>query len=255
MKKILVATPTYNGMEYCFEEFLEHLKNIDSEDFDILIMDNSRTKKFFRKIRKIPRIKVIYDETKEQRNMDRLISSRNKIIKYAIEKDYDYLLMMDSDVLVPPDILKKLLNNEKDVCSGLYFNYTKVKNEFKFLPVCYRKLEEKYYPIYEKFFPKANMKMFSRQMSLIEAKSGELFEVSVASAGCLFLSKKAFNSGARYGMIKKLEEELKGTTDDIKFFKELRESGFKIYCDTSILCAHKTREKYERNELNHPVFK
>ena len=55
-------------------------------------------------------------------------------------------------------------------------------------------------------------------------------------------------------MIKKLEEELKGTTDDIKFFKELRESGFKIYCDTSILCAHKTKEKYERNELNHPVF-
>jgi len=171
MKKILVATPTYNGMEYCFEEFLEHLKNIDSEDFDILIMDNSRTKKFFRKIRKIPRIKVIYDETKRTKKiMDRLISSRNKILEYAIEKDYDYLLMMDSDVLVPPDILKKLLNNEKDVCSGLYFNYTKVKNEFKFLPVCYRKLEEKYYPIYEKFFPKANMKMFSRQMSFNRSK-------------------------------------------------------------------------------------
>ena len=228
MKKILVATPTYNGMEYCFEEFLEHLKNIDSEDFDILIMDNSRTKKFFRKIRKIPRIKVIYDETKEQRNMDRLISSRNKIIKYAIEKDYDYLLMMDSDVLVPPDILKKLLNNEKDVCSGLYFNYTKVKNEFKFLPVCYRKLEEKYYPIYEKFFPKANMKMFSRQMSLIEAKSGELFEVSVASAGCLFLSKKAFNSGARYGMIKSFEKEFKEIKLDPEIIDKIHDENKRI---------------------------
>jgi len=254
MKKILVATPTYDGMEYCFEEFLEHLKNIDSEDFDILIMDNSRTKKFFRKIRKIPIIKVIYDETKEERNMDRLISSRNKIIEYAIEKDYDYLLMMDSDVIVPPNILKKLLNNEKDICSGLYFNYTKVKKEFKFLPVCYRKLEEKYYPVYEKFFPKANMKMFSRQMSLTEAKSGELFEVSVPSAGCLFLSRKALNSGARYGMIKRFEKEFKETTDDIKFFRELRDSGFKLYCDTSIICNHKTKEKYKQNELEHPVF-
>jgi len=98
------------------------------------------------------------------------------------------------------------------------------------------------------------MKMFSRQMSLIEAKSGKLFEVSVASAGCLFLSKKAFNSGARYGVIKRLEKELPGTTDDIKFFKELRESGFKIYCDTSVLCAHKTKEKYEMNKSEHPVF-
>ena len=254
MKKILVATPTYEGMEYCFQEFLEHLKNIDYESFDILIMDNSRTKKFFRKIRKIPGIKVIYDKTKEEKNMDRLISSRNKILEYAIEKNYDYLLMMDSDVIVPPDILKKLLHHEKDICSGLYFNYAKVKDELKFLPVCYRKLEEKYYPLYEKFFPKANMKMFSRQMSMTEAKSRELFEVSVPSAGCLFLSRKALNSGARYGIIKRFEKEFKEITDDIKFFKELRESEFKIYCDTSILCAHQTKEKYERNKLDHPVF-
>ncbi len=254
MRNILIATPTYNGMEYCFQEFLDHLKNIDYEDFDILIMDNSRTKKFFRKIRKIPGIKVIYDETKEEKNMNRLISSRNKIIEYAIKKNYDYLLMMDSDVLVPPDILKKLLHHEKDICSGLYFNYSKTKNGFQFLPVCYRKLEEKYYPVYEKFFPKANMKMFSRQMSLTEAKSGELFEVSVASAGCLFLSRKAFNSGARYGLIPHFEKVFESVTDDIKFFKELRESGFKIYCDTSVLCAHKTKEKYQRNKLEHPVF-
>ena len=254
MRNILIATPTYEGMEYCFQEFLDHLKNIDYEDFEILIMDNSRTKKFFRKIRKIPGIKVIYDGTKEEKNMDRLISSRNKIIEYAIEKGYDYLLMMDSDVLVPPNIIKKLLHNEKDICSGLYFNYAKVKNEFKFLPVCYRKLEEKYYPVYEKFFPKANMKMFSRQVSLTEAKSGELFEVSVASAGCLFLSRKAFNSGARYGLIPNFEKVFEIVTDDIKFFKELREAGFKIYCDTSVLCVHKTKEKYEGNKLEHPVF-
>jgi len=120
MRKILIATPTYNGVEYCFQEFLVHLKNIDYEDFDILIMDNSRTKKFFRKIKKIQGIKVIHDETKEEKNMYRLISSRNKIIEYAIKKGYDYLLMMDSDVMVPPDILKKLLHNEKDICSGLY---------------------------------------------------------------------------------------------------------------------------------------
>jgi len=90
------------------------------------------------------------------------------------------------------------------------------KNEFKFLPVCYRKLEEKYYPIYEKFFPKANMKMFSRQMSLIEAKSGELFEVSVASAGCLFLSKKLLIQEQDMGWLKSFEKEFKEITDEIK---------------------------------------
>ena len=151
MSKILVATPVYDGMEYCFKEFLEHIKTIDYDNFDILIMDNSRTKKFFRKIKTIPKIKVIYDETQEEKNMKRLISSRNKILDYAIQKNYDYLLMMDSDVIIPPSILKKLLSNEKDVCSGLYFNYSKDGKQEH--PVCYRKLEEKYYPAYEKFFP------------------------------------------------------------------------------------------------------
>lgn len=255
MNKILIASPTYEGMEYCFKEFIEHLKAIDYDNFDILIIDNSRTKRFFRNIRKIPKIKVIHDDTNEEKNIYRLISSRNKIVNYAEEKNYDYLLMMDSDVLVPQNILKQLLSHKKDICSGLYFNYFKVKNEFKLLPVCYRKLEEKYYPIYEKFFPNINMKMFSRQMDLTEAKSKELFEVSIPSSGCVLFSKKAFSSGAKYGLIKEFEEKFEGATDDIKFFKELRDFGFKIYCDTSVLCEHSTDEKYQRNKLEHPVFK
>jgi GT2 family glycosyltransferase len=254
MNKVLIASPTYDGMEYCFKEFIEHIKSIDYDNFDILIIDNSRSKKFFRNIKDIPRIKVIHDDTNEEKNMYRLISSRNKIIDYALEKDYDYILMMDSDVIVPSNIIKRLMSHKKEVCSGLYFNYFNIKNELKYLPVCYRKLEEKYYPMYEKFFPDANMKMFSRQMCLSEANSKELFEVSVPSSGCVLLSKKALSSGAKYGLIKEFEEKFKGTTDDLKFFKELREFGFGIYCDTFVLCTHLTKEKYERNKLNHPVF-
>jgi len=255
MKKVLIATPTYDGMEYCFREFLEHIKVIDYDNFDILIIDNSRTKKFFRKIKNIPRIKVIYDDTNEEKNIWRLISSRNKILDYAIKKDYDYLLIMDSDVLVPQDILKKLLHHKKDVCSGIYFNYFETKKGIQILPVCYKKLEEKYFPIYEKFFPNANMKRFSRQMSLIEAKSKELFEVSIPSPGCTLLSKKAFSSGARYGISQNFEKVFEKVTDDILFFKELREKSFKIYCDTSILCIHESKQKYKINKSEHPVFK
>jgi len=55
-------------------------------------------------------------------------------------------------------------------------------------------------------------------------------------------------------MIKSFEKEFKEITDEIKFFKELRESGFKNLLWHFYLCAHKTKEKYERNELDHPVF-
>lgn len=256
MLKILVATPTYDGMEYCFKEFLECIKAIDYENFDILVVDNSRTKKFFRKIKNISKIKVIYDETNENENMRRLISSRNKILDYAIKKDYDYVLMVDSDVLVPPNILNKLLSNEKDICSGLYFGYFNIFGKRKILPVCWKELEKEIFEdlkkqgkIPEKF--KSNLEL-RRHLTEKEIDSRKLIEVIIPSAGCMLISKNVF-SNIRYKFIPKTETENKTPTDEIYFLKKAREKGFKIYCDTSVICRHNIEGKY--NKIENPFQK
>lgn len=256
MEKVLVASPTYNGMDYCFEEFIESIRAIDYESFDILIMDNSRTKEFFRKISKVQGIKAVYDETREEKNILRLISSRNKIIEYAIEKGYDYILMMDSDVIPPSNILKKLLSNKKDICSGLCFSPFNIEGETKILPVAWKTLEEdtfedlkKQGKIPEKYKSHLNLR---RYLTKEEAESGKLLEVLIPSAGCMLLSRNVFKD-IRYKFLPKTEMEMTIPTDEIYFLKKAREKGFKIYCDTSVVCRHLVEGKFKGGE--NPVLK
>lgn len=250
--KILVATPTYDGMEYCFNEFLETTRNIDFPEFDILIVDNSRSKKFWRKIRKIPFIKAIHDETMEEKNMLRLISSRNKILDYAIQKNYDYLLMLDSDVMVPSRILKKLLSENKDVISGLYFNKLNLGGPFQTVPIAYNFVTQEEFDelkingdLPEEASKKEDLR---RYLTNEEIDSKKAIEVRLASGGCLLLSKKAFNSGAIYGLEKRFKIE---TSDDVYLFNRLKEKGFKIYCDTSLICDHRIQGKYSEGKRHY----
>lgn len=246
--KVLVASPIYDRMEYCFQEFLEHLKNIDYNNFDILIVDNSRSKKFWRKIRKFlssqPNIKVIHDDTKEEKNLMRVVSSRNKILDYARKKNYDYLLMMDSDVMVPLNILKKLISENKDVISGLYFNYFQIEGKTMLLPVCYKDMEEENFEEMKKKgkIPEDKNKKedYRRCLFKKEIREGKTLEVRIPSAGCVLLSKKVLDSGARYGLLENVEVV---TSDDVYFFRKLRELGFKLYCNPSVLCKHHIGEK------------
>lgn len=46
--------------------------------------------------------------------------ARNNIGKIAQAGDYDYVLMVDSDTLIPPDTIDLMLDPPVDVCMGVY---------------------------------------------------------------------------------------------------------------------------------------
>ena len=47
--------------------------------------------------------------------------ARNEIAKLAIKHDFDYVLMIDSDVSVPKETLNKLLDCRTDISLGWYY--------------------------------------------------------------------------------------------------------------------------------------
>lgn len=242
-------------MEYCFNQFIDNLRQIDYPNFKIVIFDNSRTKSFFRKIKKNPFIKVFHDNTKEEKNIMRLISSRNKILDYAAEKNFDYILMLDNDVMVKPDILKKLLNFNKEVVSGLYFNHFEKNGKKISVPVAFASITQKEFDLLKE---KGNLPKHAKTKEDVmryiipsEIKDNSLLEVRVPSGGCLLLSRKAFTSGARYGREDFPNEVF--VSDDIYFFNQLIKKGFKLYCAPKVLCEHLTIEKYRFNKGTHPL--
>lgn len=254
--KILVAGPTYDGMKYCHDKFIDRLKNLSYDNYDILLVDNSKDKNFFKELRKESGFDTIHLSLGDIPKMKKLVRSRNKILSYAIENNYDYVLMMDVDVIPPADIIQRLLSHDKDVVSGIYYNVFMVDRKKKICPVAWKcfsdkELEEIRTQVSSKHI--ASKENLRRHLTPDEANSGELQEVIIPSCGCMLLSRKAFGR-LKYGLLDVPEGFT--TTDDIYFCKKAREIGFKLYCDPSLQCEHLVSGKFERNgkDMTHPVY-
>ena len=61
--KILVGGPVSDHHDYCFDSFVKSLKSLSYQNFDILLVDNSKDNNFFNKIKDLfPTIKIPYNE-------------------------------------------------------------------------------------------------------------------------------------------------------------------------------------------------
>jgi len=258
--KVLVASPTYEGMKYCEKEFLNSIQNIDYPNYDILIIDNSKNNDYFKHLKQsFPDINIIKDSTNEEKNILRLISSRNKILNYAVKNNYEYILMLDSDVIPPKNIIKELLDCNKDIVSGLYYNYFKVDGRLKWLPVAWTALTQKEF---EEIKKKIQLPDFIKSpedlrvhMTLEEANSNKLIPVAIPSAGCILIKRKAFLK-IRYELLNTQNMNNIKTTDDIGFIINAKKQGFQIFCNTKIKCEHliKGKFKQEQGKFKHPLY-
>lgn len=242
--KVIVASPTFDKMKYCQDEFFNSIKNLSYSNYDILIVDNSDEDFYFEGLKKISGINVVRDKNIGKSGFQKVVSSRNKIIEYAIENNYDYIFMIDSDVIPPSNIIEELISCGKDLVSGLYFNFFNVNEQVKILPVAWREINEKEFEQLKKilnFDEKIKShKDLRRHLTEEEIESNELLEVKYPSAGCMLISKEVFIK-ARYGLLDK-----ENTSDDIYFFDEIASLGFKMYVYTKIKCRHLSLGKYHQ---------
>lgn len=152
--------------------------------------------------------------------------NRNQIVKRFLERpQYDYLVMIDSDIVPPPDFLK-LIDFEKDIISPVCFAFTK-KNIF---PLVLKKSKHKttgfkYHP-YESIHP---------------SKWKGLIEVDAVGTGAIILSRKVLEA-VPYpfkNIYDKTGEKQIGL--DLNFCREAKLKGFKVFCHTDYLSSHHTR--------------
>ena len=114
--KVLVGTVTHDGQEYAFDRFITALKDIDYPNFDIIVVDTSENEDYYEKLKQVEGIRVEKCIWTIQYT-SRLSNGLNMLRKHLIYggDQYDYLFSIDSDVIVPPDILTKLVNQKKEL--------------------------------------------------------------------------------------------------------------------------------------------
>lgn len=152
-----------------------------------------------------------------------IAQARKCVTTKAISGGFDYLLMIDSDTIVPKDALKHLLDPEVDIVLGLY----RYKNETGDSP-------------FFRFVPDENG---SVRWRFDEVPDGR-FEVKNGGLGCSLVKVDVFNK------IKKpyfhFEERESGchTSEDIWFLDRCRNAGMTIWADGRVKCKHAGRKVY-----------
>ena len=112
--KVLVGIGVASQFDYVIDKCLKTVFEQDYDNFDVLLMDNSKDSTYHLTLMsKFP--KAIIEHFKRPIYFrDALTQAREKIKDYAIIHGYDYLLFVDVDHILKPDTITKLISHKKD---------------------------------------------------------------------------------------------------------------------------------------------
>lgn len=152
-------------------------------------------------------------------NIYRIIRIKNKIIDFAIARNYDYLFFVDSDLVLHPKTLTTLLEAKKDICAEVFWT--------QWTPQDIRSPNAWDYNSYE-------LKHANR---LLEWNEPGLYQVGMTGA-CTLIRKGVLEKGVDFTMI----PNLTFWGEDRHFCIRAAVHGFEIWLDTHYPATHLYRE-------------
>ena len=136
---------------------------------------------------------------------------RNGLVGLALAAGCTHLVMLDTDMYYDIKTIPKLLSHERDVVGALYFRRC---------------------PPFEPFMVKNNE-------YILEWEEGDLIEVDRTAGGCILFNMKVFDKiDPPWFEVEKTENGMIKLGEDYNFCDKLRNAGYKIYVDTSIVAEH-----------------
>ena len=109
--KVLIAAPSYEGKLYCLPQYIDAINYLDKKGLDVsyLLLDNGK-KPFDSLSLDIPYdIIRLFGSTRRLNSREVLAYCYSVILCYAEGYRFDYLLFLESDVIMPSDGLHQLI--------------------------------------------------------------------------------------------------------------------------------------------------
>lgn len=215
--RVLVGCVTYDKDELHLKGFLDAVRSQDYRNFDIIFADTSGNDEFHARLKGTGAI-VIRGAQGLDHSIKRITDGRQRISDYAVEKGYDYLWFVDTDVVPPPDALSRLLSDRKDVVAGVYLSPRNFNGVSKIMPIVQDFADEEGY---------------CRPMGITEVLNDDVIEISCGGFGCTLSTREVLEKvDMRY-----FEKSMAG--EDTAFFVDARDAGFRTFADNGVKCAHR----------------
>lgn len=182
--KVLVGMPTMGSMD------IEAVKSLMQLEFDGSVDIVSES--------------LVYD-------------ARDKIAMAALANKVDWVMWLDSDIIYPSNIIRKLMSHNKDMVTGLYYKRTP-----PYTPCIYKLEDDKLKPY-------------------LDYPEKKLFKVEAAGFGCMLI---------KASVIKAVHDKFGGCFfpvngvggEDLSFIRRAKDIGIEVWCDSSIECGHIGRQ-------------
>lgn len=217
--KILIGTPMNEVKNYCFDDFISRVSNLTYDNYDILIAENSKSRKNMKLIMKAG-INCIHIKPKLKSNQAYITESHEALRLEAIRGGYDFLLHLESDLIPPFDILERLLVHQKQVTAATYFI-----NEGYNSHLMLQKIEQSGDTVRHTI-------NVDNGFDILEV-DGKLKKVYAAGLGAILIHKS---------VLKKVKFRWERGADahaDSFFAADLNNLKIPIYLDTSLLIEHR----------------
>lgn len=234
---IIIGCPVQNR-DWILPYYLDHIYKLDYDKKEIILvflvndsLDNTLNilldfqRKHESEYNGIIINNAIYGLKPDDRNKGRNSQSfhqftvvRNRWIEIIKGINADWVFSIDSDILVPSNSLKKLISNNKDICSMLVNNSL---HRMGFGKDCFNIM-------------KLGGLSKDKYAHIMEFELNSLFQVDVTGAAYL-IRKNVFNNTTY---------QYHNQGEDIGFCRNARMNGYEIWCDSSLYANHIMDRKY-----------
>lgn len=130
--KILIGTLFSEIKDYCIRDWFKNICQLTYPNFDICLVDNSKDKKYHKKIFKyfsehkkksnIGKLTILHAPRTHKKSEIFMAFSANELRKYFLKNNYDWMLNLECDIFPPTDIVQRLLCYNKPVIGATYFS-------------------------------------------------------------------------------------------------------------------------------------
>lgn len=147
--------------------------------------------------------------------------ARNKIVEKSLKGQYDYTLMVDSDIVLPKTTLKTLLSDPAPIILGLY--------------------PKKLTTTHETNLFKDTGQDYKVRFTYDDLPEEPRFQVKGGGFGCTLIHRDVLRD-LRYPYFQYVIYEYGAfLSEDLYFCTKARELGYTIWADSRIRCGHSVR--------------
>lgn len=161
----------------------------------------------------------------------KVASMKDHIIQYALDQDYDYLFLIDSDILLHPETIEHLISSGKDIISEIFWT--------KWQPEAHEQPQVWLWDEYIQWEQKRGEKLTDEEKGLRyqeflqKMRTPGIYEVGGLGA-CTLISKKAMQKGVNFKAI----SNLSFWGEDRHFCVRAAALGIPLYVDTHFPAYH-----------------